>query len=609
MKRKLVAILLCIAIIQSFAGFLSVFAEDDLEMTASDYALELDAFLSENELHESFESTPNDEGDDEIAISSNRLIVATSSNTPLENDCGAVSKLEGYDGLHLLQYASEADAEFAYNYYLSQPGIEYVESDEVQLLDDLIPEGADEPADSPNIKANSALSYGAATVKSPDAVSTIKTAKLTSSTITVAVIDTGVDETHSFFKTGSGKNRILPSPRPKDNHPSSVIDKYDHGTHVAGIIIDNTPENVYVRSYNYFYYRDYTDSVVTSTMSLYSVINLAIEDNVDVINMSLGGEGHSQTLENIIHKAIDQKIVVVSAAGNDNRNASAYYPAYIESLITVAATNSSNKPWYQNSEKATNFGSVVDISAPGDNIYSTTPNNTYKYKTGTSMATPFVSAAAAILKTVDKTLTCEAISDVLKSSASVPSGWNSAKFGSGIVNYQDMLKDSRVRMPAPTIKLETNGKYTISSSAGSNAKYYYTTDGSEPTVSSKLYSGAITASYSYEAIKAISVVNGLKSRIATYRLKNYYEDTMYYKRTKELKNIPPDAKDIRVFSSDDSIVEVPNPAKAEIHSLKTGKVRVTVTFNGARQCVYDITVEYSLLQLFIRYFLLGFLWY
>ena len=605
MIRKTISVCFCFLLLVLISIVPIAKAEKVFEMTTSDFAEQLDAFLIENSTYETYETVPAGDEDRQCSISSNRLIVFDNSNDFFEKDCGAVSKLEGYNGIHIFQYETDADTEYAYSFFSSKPDIEYVEYDKVQLIDDLVP--TQNEIELSGSKSVSSLSYGTSKVKSAEAVSAIKSAKLTNSMVTVAVIDTGVDENHSFFKTSTGENRILSSNRPKDNHPSTLVDRYYHGTHVAGIIVDNTPENVKIRSYNHFYYRDYTDDVVTSTLSLYETIELAASNNADVINMSICGNGQPSTIQKSVNNAISKGIIVVSAAGNDNQNASNYYPAYIESLITVAATDSSNKPWYTSSASASNYGTVVDIAAPGASIYSTMPNNSYASKTGTSMATPFVSAACAILKTVDKSVNCSTASQILTDTSTVPSGWNNSKYGSGIVNYYSMLSHQSVRIAEPTIRLNPNGKYTISSAAGSNAKYYYTLDGSEPTINSKLYSSAFSVNNGSKSIKAIAVVGPLKSKIAQYNLISYFNKKINYKQTVKL-DIPQNAKIRSIYSDDEKIVSIVDPYEPSVYGAKKGSTTVTVNFDAGRTYNYNVTVDYSFWQWIIRLLFFGFLW-
>ena len=116
----------------------------------------------------------------------------------------------------------------------------------------------------------------------------------------------------------------------------------------------------------------------------------ATQKGARVINISLGGYANSTTLRNAITTAVSQNIVVVAGAGNDN-SSSPFYPAAYENVIAVAGTD-------QNDLKtiSSNFGTWVDVSAPGQDILSTTLGD-YSSDSGTSYAAPFVSGAAGLL--------------------------------------------------------------------------------------------------------------------------------------------------------------------------------------------------------------------
>jgi thermitase len=107
--------------------------------------------------------------------------------------------------------------------------------------------------------------------------------------------------------------------------------------------------------------------------------------------MSLGGTGSSLAQEDAVNKAWANGVIVVAAVGNSN-SSGAHYPSDYKKVISVAATD-------QNDAKASysNYGSKVDVAAPGSSILSTTRDGSYGLKSGTSMASPHVAGLAALV--------------------------------------------------------------------------------------------------------------------------------------------------------------------------------------------------------------------
>lgn len=567
-------------------------------LTVYEYSAELQEFLASNwEYGTTLESTGSDSGSTEVVINTNRLIVTTNTNEPLPDYYGAVDKLEGYNNWHIIQYQNYDSAVNAYNNYLSQPYVEFVEFDEILYLE--------EPDDEEiALLATSISTWGSTKVKSAEAISALNKSKISQKETVVAVIDTGVEQSHDCFKDANKNSRVLGN-RPKDivPHPNASGKDEWHGTHVAGIIAMNTPDNIKIKPYNYFYY--YFNNLPSGTKtSLSGEIKQATIDKVDVINMSLYQEITSKDKGSAVSQAIDDAveagIPVIVCAGNNNKDASGYYPAAFDSVITVAASTSSDGV-----RSTSNYGECVDITAPGQSIYSAVPDNTYEKHSGTSMATPYVSAAAAILKSTNKSFTATQIKDYITASAYKPSGWNTSKHGAGIVNFKNMLK--YVTMPAPTITLGSNDKISITSAAGSNAKYYYTTNGTAPTASSSEYTKSFSVPSGAKSIKAIAVVeNTIVSEVAEFPIQAHiYVDDIYYRQKKSL-DLPDDAKNVKYSVDNKDIIVI---EEGKVHALKTGQAIVTVTMNANRIYYYHINVEYAWWQQIIICLFFGFIWY
>lgn len=600
--RKFASLLLSIALLgifgSNFWGYVvaeEAITESENIMTVYEYSDELQEFLSNNWAYGTLpEDTSSDNGNTDNVMNTNRLIVTTDSNKTLQDDYGAVDKLEGYNNWHIMQYQNYDSAVNAYNNYLVQDYVKYVEFDKIITLE----ESDDEEF---ALLATSISTWGATKVKSAEAISALNKAKIPQKETVVAVIDTGVEQSHNCFKDTNGNTRVLDN-RPGDvvPHPNANGEDPWHGTHVAGIIAMNTPDNVKIKPYNMYYYLE--NKLPKGTITSFSKeIKQAVEDKVDIISISLyqkiTSTNNGSAVSQAIDDAVEAGIPVIVCAGNNNKDASGYYPAAFDSVITVAASTSSD-----GIRSTSNYGECVDVTAPGQSIYSAVPGNTYENHSGTSMATPYVSAAAAILKSVNPSLTANQIKEYITSSAYKPSGWNTSKYGTGIVNYYNMLE--YVTMPMPTITLGSNDKISITSAAGSNATYYYTTNGNDPTTSSTKYTGSFSVPSGAKSIKAIAVVDGIiKSSVAEYPIQYHTQITVGYKCKQEL-DLPDNAKNINYSVSDKSIVSVED---GQIRGLKPGETIITVTMNANRIYYFHVSVEFTWWQFFhqIIYILFG----
>jgi len=185
----------------------------------------------------------------------------------------------------------------------------------------------------------------------------------------------------------------------EDNDP---LDINGHGTHVAGIIaavqnnnkgISGIAPEALIMPLKAGYSTGRSGFLKTS--DILEAITYAVNNNADVINMSFAG-AELVVLEDILNFAFDLGIVCVAAAGNSS-SSTVTYPAGLPSVIAVGAVDSQNyKAYYSN------YGEWVTLSAPGTYILSTMPNNSYDFKSGTSMAAPQVAGLAALLKSKNK---------------------------------------------------------------------------------------------------------------------------------------------------------------------------------------------------------------
>lgn len=208
--------------------------------------------------------------------------------------------------------------------------------------------------------------------------------------IKVCAIDTGVDTSHPDLKGNikGGYNAINPK--------NSFKDDNGHGTHVAGIIaaVDNSIGVVGVAPQADIYAVKALNSNGTGYVSdIIEGLDWAVNNKMDVVNMSFGVSTDNQSLHDAISIAYEAGIVLVAASGNNPESTVAYPAAYPE-VISVTALDSNNNiaPFASRGK--------VDIAAPGVDIYSTYKGSTYKSLSGTSMAAPHVAGVAALLLSV-----------------------------------------------------------------------------------------------------------------------------------------------------------------------------------------------------------------
>lgn len=252
--------------------------------------------------------------------------------------------------------------------------------------------------------------------------------------IRVAVLDTGIEASHSDLNVVGGYSVFTDS---ANSNP--YFDGSGHGTHVAGTIagLNNTIGVLGVAPNVQLYaVKVLNNSGSGSYAGIAQGIEWAINNNMKVINMSLGGSATSSILEQMCNLAYNRGILVVAAAGNSG-NASGTgdnvgYPARYSSVIAVAATTSSNTR-----ASFSSTGPAVELAAPGQSIYSTYRNNSYATLNGTSMASPHVAGVAALVWQAKPHLSNVQLRQLLRDSAQNLGTAN--HFGYGLVRAQTAI--------------------------------------------------------------------------------------------------------------------------------------------------------------------------
>lgn len=266
----------------------------------------------------------------------------------------------------------------------------------------------------------------------------------------VGVIDEGVMNTHADLRANIWVNAQEATVNRADNDANGYIDDTngwdfdgrnrttydgpadDHGSHVAGTIAAtaNNAAGVFgvcptAKIITAKFLGTRGGTTANAIAAVRYITDLKVRKGLRIVatNNSWGGGGYSQALSDAIRAAGDQNILFIAAAGNSNQNIDTLpsYPAAYDlpNVIAVAAIDATG-----NRASFSNYGSTrVHIAAPGVNILSTIPNSVgqaaYAYYSGTSMATPHVTGAAAMFASLNPSATAAQIKEALLCSAAV----------------------------------------------------------------------------------------------------------------------------------------------------------------------------------------------
>jgi thermitase len=235
---------------------------------------------------------------------------------------------------------------------------------------------------------------------------------LGSSSVVIAIVDSGVNAAHEDLagRVLAGKDYV--------NGDNDAADDNGHGTHVAGIAAattDNGTGIAGIAQASILPVKVLNQNNVGTWANVASGIIWATDKGADIINLSLGGSANSETLRSAIQYASDHGVILVAAAGNKASDVP-FYPAAYSETLGVAATTYSDNRW-----SLSNFGTYIDLAAPGVAIWSTNwtaanPND-YTSRSGTSMAAPHVSGVAALMLSVNPGLSQQEVYDILRQSA------------------------------------------------------------------------------------------------------------------------------------------------------------------------------------------------
>ncbi len=369
---------------------------------------------------------------------------------------------------YLLEFSSIQDIEKCIKDLENLKGVEYAEK--VPL---------DRMCLTPNDPSYSSQ-WGLANINAPAAWNYFSTG----SNVVVAIVDDAIERTHAdlspnlWVNTGEIAGNNIDDDNngyiddingydvgSNDNNPNPPSASFDHGTHVAGIVSARSNNGIGVASIGFSCKLMCVKSTTTvgQVTNGYDGILYAAVSGADVINMSWGGPGSSTTAQNIVNYAVGEGCILIAAAGNDNVNTQ-FYPAAYNNVVSVAATTSSNTK-----ASFSNYGSWVDVSAPGNNIYSTTVGNTYGNKSGTSMASPMLAGLAGLMKSLNPTMPNADLINCLLSTAANINAQNPSyigQLGSGRIDASAAMACVAASLNNPPIA-DFSANFTAISAGGS----------------------------------------------------------------------------------------------------------------------------------------------
>lgn len=286
--------------------------------------------------------------------------------------------------------------------------------------------------------------------------------------VIVAVVDTGIDYNHPALKNNMWVNTAEQNGRPGvdddgngivddvygadfiSGHPTPIDDE-GHGSHVAGTIAGNLPSESFfgvAPQVRVMAVKTHNDKGEGSKSSVVKGILYAADNGARVLNCSWGGAPEAGEFDQLLFDAIayanKKGAVLIASAGNEaaNNDTGMHFPSNydLDGIISVASsTNTDSRSYFSN------YGSrTVDLAAPGSNIWSVASGGkSYTYLSGTSMASPHVSGAAALLASTTKgrSMSAAQIRETLMNNVEKLQEWSNRVISGGRLDVSFITRD------------------------------------------------------------------------------------------------------------------------------------------------------------------------
>ncbi|MBO5066212.1 MAG: S8 family serine peptidase [Clostridia bacterium] len=473
-------------------------ADKDFEVTPENISSE--NFSEEAPTYYSASSVSENETDDvpELDFQTCRLIVQSDVDF---NNYGAVEVVSGFENFHILQYETESDTKTAYENLLKDSAVISVDIDAVISVDSIETTRTD--TEKEIYSKEDFYNCWSLNATGMDKVLEYYSNQQFPE-IVVGVIDSGVNYEHELFEGRLIRTFFNSS---GEDDPNDESDKNGHGTAVTSCIIKTTPDNVKIATY-----RVLNAKGTGTTSNGCAGILQAIEDGIRILNLSLGFAGDLEIQCSILNYAKANNTFIVCGAGNASANTDIRDASYIntsDDTCSVGASTKQNLPAY-----FTNYGSSVDIVAPGLDVVSADIDGSYSLFEGTSAASPYMAGVFTTLTCVYPELSSvEKMRMIKASSTELSEPYIKYCFETGVIDCLALFNFEKLK--PVEISLDAGiyeGPVTVELFAEEGYEIYYTMDQTYPSpTNGTLYTKPISFVGDAFEIVAVAYKDGVRS--------------------------------------------------------------------------------------------------
>ena len=445
-------------------------------------------------------SVSENETDDvpELDFQTCRLIIQSDIDF---NNYGAVEVVSGFENFHILQYETEPDTKNAYEKLLNNPDVISVDVDAVVSIDSV--ETTSTTSKELTYTQEDFYNCWSLNATGMDKVLEYYNDKQFPEII-VGVIDSGVNYNHELFEGRLIRTHFNST---SEGDSNDEADKDGHGTSVASCIIKTTPQNVKIANY-----RVLDSDGKGTTASVSSGLLKAIEDDIKILNISMSFSGAFEMQKAVLNYAKNNNTFIICGAGNASANIDIRDASYIntsDDTCSVGASTKQNLPAY-----FTNYGSSVDIVAPGLDVVSADMDGSYSLFSGTSAASPYMAGVFTTLTCVYPELSSvEKMRMIKGSSTELSESYIKYCFETGVIDCLALFNFEKLE--PVEISLEAGiyeGPVTVELFAEDGYEIYYTMDQTYPSpTNGTLYTKPISFVGDAYEIVAVAYKDGVRS--------------------------------------------------------------------------------------------------